>query len=198
MGIITGAKPVSSPSDDTHTGNLLPVQLALQTFRARFNKKDSRPGMRHLPSPTSASRTNAPRIAARPCWESAFGALVSFIEVPQSIEVPLRRNLQLFELIISSFQNILKNQHAKLHERHCRSLPLEARSSEQASNDHAHPRPRGNITDQPVMDIVDVGFYPSALSSSLMRSVPSERWNELATALQQSRLPFSFENSSSY
>jgi hypothetical protein len=48
------------------------------------------------------------------------------------------------------------------------------------------------------MDIVDVGFYPSALSSSLTRPVPSGRWNELATALQQSRLPFSFENRSSY
>jgi hypothetical protein len=55
---------------------------------------------------------------------SAFGALVSFIEVPQSMEVPPVRNLPPFELFfLSSFQNTFKNQHAKLHER---PLPLVA------------------------------------------------------------------------
>jgi hypothetical protein len=45
----------------------------------------------------------------------------------------------------------------------------------------------GDIIGKPVMHIVDVGFYPSALSSSVSRPVPSGRWNEFATALQQTR-----------
>jgi hypothetical protein len=37
------------------------------------------------------------------------------------------------------------------------------------------------------MDIVDVEFYPSALSSSVTRPVPPGRWNEPATTLQHAR-----------
>jgi hypothetical protein len=77
---------------------------------------------------------------------SAFGARVSFIEVPQSIEVPHSRNLPLFELLFfPPFKHSQKPTH-KLHERLCRSLPFEALSPKRASNDHARSPSQGSIT----------------------------------------------------
>jgi hypothetical protein len=60
-----------------------------------------------------------------------------------------------------------------------------------------NPLPRGHYR-LPVVDIADVGFYPSALSSSVTRPVPTGRWNEPATTLQQARPRAPFGNRDSY
>ena len=147
-GIIPGAKPVFSPSDDTHAGNLLPVQLAFPNpSNARSTKRTFAAGLRRSPTceqaPCARTSSVSQHVRAK---RSAFGALVSFIEVPQSIEVPLQRNLQLPSFLSSSFRSFLKPTR-KLHERLCRSLPFEALSPKRASNDHANPRSQGSITD---------------------------------------------------
>jgi len=58
--------------------------------------------------------------------------------------------------------------------------------------------PTGQCPAPAVMDIVDVGLHPSALSSFVMCGVPPPHRNGLATALQQVRLHSSFEEHSSY
>jgi hypothetical protein len=92
----------------------MPVQLAVQTFEksSLSEKEDSPPvtALARYPSKHRAARTLgvSPSVRAK---RSAFGALVSFIEVPQSIEVPLCGTFNFSRFSFSSFQTFSKNQH---------------------------------------------------------------------------------------
>jgi hypothetical protein len=209
-GCVTGAIR-DAPSVHTHAGNLLPVQLALETFQARLHEKKSAPGMRHLPSSTkrlphersSHRRTSVPRGKRLRRASFFYRSSSKYRGSASQRALPALRNLQLFKLFIPPFKTFEKSN-AQAARADIRSLPFETRSPKRVSNDHANSLPREHYR-QPVMDIVDVGFYPSTLSSSLTCPVPpgqrpaaAGHENELATALQQSRLPFPFENRSSY
>ena len=82
---------------------------------ARFQKaahRSSRPQMVFAQclarTPEHASTQRCRYLLAQ---TGAFGALVSFIEVPQSIEVPLLRNLPLFQAFSPPFFSLQENQH---------------------------------------------------------------------------------------
>ena len=166
-----------------------------------FSKPQPRPELALAllePSPMRTSIRRYRRILAQ---RNAPSALVSFIEVPQSIEVPLQRNLPLFELFsFTPFKKLSKNQHASCtsgQAARCHLRPSRQRESQMTTRSPS----QGNITDSPVMDIVDGGFYPSVLSSFFSARchpdsarLEAEHRNDLATALQQVRPRISFED----
>lgn len=135
--------------------------------------------------------TRANGVCRRLAERSAFGALVSFIAVPQSIVVPLCGTSTLLRAFYSSFLFLSKNQFrvaraataARCHLRP--SLPREPQMT-------THTPSQGSITVSPVMDIVDDGLSPSVLSSSLTLPVPTGSWNDPATTLPRAR-PRSFQ-----
>jgi hypothetical protein len=95
----------------------VPVQLALQTFEksSLLQKEDSLPvtALARYPSKRRTARTLS--VTARafaqneaPSWGEPLGALVSFIEVPPSIEVPLCGTFNFSCFSFSSFQTFEK------------------------------------------------------------------------------------------
>ena len=137
---------VSSPTGDIHTGNLRPVQLAFKNLsKARLQKAaPQNPKMLPARFEPASWRASKRRSAASSRRRSAFGALVSFIEVPQSIEVPLCGTFHFSSFFVSSFRFPSENQHTSCTSGYGRSLPFEAPSPERASNDHVKPLPRGH------------------------------------------------------
>ena len=141
----------------------------------RFSKKMRRRSYRQ--------RITATCIGHRPTHASVFacGAIVSSLEVLQSMEVPqLAEPLILCPLPDTRFS-------FRFASSVFRSSPFEKPSPKGFSNDTTQTLPPGRALPSPVMDTVDVRFYPSVLSSSLLRLVPPKHRNEPATALQHAR-----------
>jgi hypothetical protein len=112
----------------------------------------------------------------------AFGALVSSLEVPQSMEVPLCGTPFRFCYFTDFNAPFLLSARADF-----RSLPFDVLPPRRASNGHRGLREETPVNGPAVCN-VDVGFTPSALSSSFTYPSPNGNRNETATALQRSRL----------
>src|SRR5215470_7526629 len=147
------------------------MQLAFKTLPKLASKKQRHKARRCCPlaHEPSASHAGKQHHAACPQRRSAFGALVSFIVVPQSIEVPHSRNLPLFELFLNppfdpcSKTNTQAARAATAARCHLKlPLPREPQMTTQIPFPGEHYR-------QPVMDIVDAGFTrPLFRRSSLL------------------------------
>jgi hypothetical protein len=89
----------------------MPVQLAIQTFQKSSLPQKEDPlqvtALARYPSKRRTARTLCVPLSVR-AKRSACGALVSFIEVPQSIEVPLCGTFNFSALFFSSFQTFEK------------------------------------------------------------------------------------------
>ena len=124
---------------------------------------------------SSGTRWHKPR----PPRTSAFGALVSSLEVLQSMEVPHCETSLTLSTFRYTFSFLLRIERI-------RSSPLEKLSPKSFSNDHIDPPP-GEHYLRPVMNTVDVRFSRPFFRRPLERLVPPKRGNEPATALQQIR-----------
>lgn len=109
----------------------------------------------------------------------ACGALVSSLEVLQSMEVSVVRKPP-------HFVHFPIHVLLSLHIERCRSSPLEKLSPKSFSNDHT-ASPPGEHYLRPVMDTVTLGFTRPSFRAPDCCLVPPKPRNELATALQHAR-----------